>query len=373
MDVCTCAPSWSPWVYDRRSGKKIRAPKAFPNSELPVAKAWRRDALNSLDRGTMRTPSRETVGEALDAMIAGTKDGTVRKKKGKLFKPSTIRSYEQTNTNHLKLLFGNLRLMALEAWDVQEYVDAMVRDGEDPSTIRNRVMPLRLLYRWRRRELGGFNPTRDLELPAVEGKRERYAEPGEAVKRLELLPGEDRAHWATAFYAGLDNGELQALQVSDINLEAGFIHVLQAWDKVDGFGTTKTDARMGRKIPICEHLLQHLEPHIVGREGFAFGTKDRPYHYWTTLERANKAWKAAGLGRFTFHDARRSFRSYLDAIPAISEVRADRYMGHANPSMRARYVQQQEGQYAADAAALDEYLYGREDGTIIPIREASSA
>jgi hypothetical protein len=38
--------------------------------------------------------------------------------------------------------------------------------------------------------------------------------------------------------------------------------------------------------------------------------------------------------------------------------------------MRDRYTQIMEGQFAADAAALDEYLHGRESGTIVPIRQA---
>jgi integrase len=123
----------------------------------------------------------------------------------------------------------------------------------------------------------------------------------------------------------------------------------------------------------CDRAVDPLAPHLAGREGFAFGTAGRPYHYWTTLERANKVWEDAGFPRFTFHDGRRSFRSYLDAIPVISDVRADRYMGHANASIRARYVKQQDGQLGADAAALDEYLSGRVSGVIVPLREAASA
>jgi hypothetical protein len=70
-----------------------------------------------------------------------------------------------------------------------------------------------------------------------------------------------------------------------------------------------------------------------------------------------------------------SARTWTRSPMTISEVRADRYTGHANPhAMRNRYVQMMEGQMQVDAAALDEYLAGREDNVIVPLhREAFSA
>lgn len=100
MDAWECAPSWSAWVYDKRSGKKIRSPRAFLNTELDAAKGWRRDAERELKRGTMRVPTKQAVGEALDAMIVGMEDGTIRERSAKLYKPSTIRSYRQSIENH---------------------------------------------------------------------------------------------------------------------------------------------------------------------------------------------------------------------------------------------------------------------------------
>ena len=40
--------------------------------------------------------------------------------------------------------------------------------------------------------------------------------------------------WATAFYAGLRRGELQALRVEDVDLAAGVIHVRRGWDHIEG-------------------------------------------------------------------------------------------------------------------------------------------
>jgi hypothetical protein len=42
-------------------------------------------------------------------------------------------------------------------------------------------------------------------------------------------------------------------------------------------------------------------------------------------------------------------------------------MGHANPSVRARYRHQLEGQLVEDAARLDDYLGGAPGGKVVAL------
>jgi integrase len=211
------------------------------------------------------------------------------------------------------------------------------------------------------------NPTSDLDLPALTGRRDRIAEPAEAVKLLTALPENDRAVWATALYAGLRSGELEALQAEDVDLEGGAIHVRQAWDKCEGFIEPKSSAGK-RTVPICEHLRAYLSP---VSSGFYFGTTARPFDYDALNSRAKEAWKDAGLSRIGLHECRHSFASYLDAA-GISDTRADRYMGHANHSVARRYRHQLDGQLAFDAALLDEYLDGAESGKVVQLGEQAA-
>jgi integrase len=85
-------------------------------------------------------------------------------------------------------------------------------------------MPMRALYR-RALSRGEVvvNPTSGLQLPAVRGRRERIATPDEAAALIDGAPENDRALWATAFYAGLRRGELMALRWEEIDLKAGLI------------------------------------------------------------------------------------------------------------------------------------------------------
>jgi integrase len=103
------------------------------------------------------------------------------------------------------------------------------------STIRNTMNPLQAIYRHAvRRELVAVNPTREVDLPAARGRRERIATAAEAARLIAALPDSDRPIWATAFYAGLRRGELQALRASDIDLGRAEITVQRSWDQYEG-------------------------------------------------------------------------------------------------------------------------------------------
>jgi Phage integrase family len=75
------------------------------------------------------------------------------------------------------------------------------------------------------------------------------------------------------------------------------------------------------------------------------------------------------LERVTPHHCRHSYSTYLDA-GGISETRADRYMGHSNPSVAARYRHQLAGQVAEDAAHLEAYLAGAVAGKVVALTGA---
>jgi integrase len=53
----------------------------------------------------------------------------------------------------------------------------------------------------------------------------RIASREEATALLAALRPEDRALWATAFYAGLRRGEVQGLRVCDLDFAANLIAV----------------------------------------------------------------------------------------------------------------------------------------------------
>src|SRR5262245_57184568 len=122
---CKCQPSYQAHIWSRRDGKKLHKTFRTPGA----AKNWRRNVEQALHQGTMRAPTPETVAAALDGLIQGMKDGTVRKKGGKTFKPSTIRGYTQSSDNHVKPYLGHIRFSELGFTDVQGFADCLMSQG----------------------------------------------------------------------------------------------------------------------------------------------------------------------------------------------------------------------------------------------------
>jgi integrase len=244
-------------VYDKRSGRKLR--QTFTN--LAEAKAWRQDALSGVRRGVVRARASVTVREKAEALLDGMRDGTVRTRSGDVYKPSVVRSYESALRHHVVDDLGARRLSDVARRDVQGLVDRLLGAGLDASTIRNAIMPLRVIYRRAlTRDEIVVNPTVGLELPAVRGRRERVASSGEAAALLAALPEGDRALWATALYAGLRLGELRALRVSDV--AGGAIRVERSWDALAGPVAPKSAAGV-RDVPLPATLAAHLELHLA--------------------------------------------------------------------------------------------------------------
>src|SRR5688500_1446218 len=88
---CRCEPTWQAWVWSARDGRKIY--KTFATQA--AARAWRQEAAVALRKGMMKAPEKTTLREAANAMLDGAKDGTVTKRSGQRYKPSTLRGYEQ--------------------------------------------------------------------------------------------------------------------------------------------------------------------------------------------------------------------------------------------------------------------------------------
>ena len=292
---CNCNAGWEASVWIARDGKKIR--KTFATEAAAVR--WRADALSAVSRGGLRAPTPTTVREAAAELIAGMRDGTIRNRSGKSYKPSVIRSYEQSLELHILGDFGATRLSDLRAEQVQRKVERMLADGASSSTIRNALMPLRVVYRRACRPGGEIlvNPTRGLELPAPDAGRDRIASPTEAQQLIGYLPQLfDRTLWAAAFYAGLRLGELMALRWQDVDLAAGVISVKRSYDdSAQTFGPPKSASGV-RRVPIAAVLRDHLIAWKLAAPAggeLVFPRPDgRPFNASAARRRALRAWLA---------------------------------------------------------------------------------
>jgi integrase len=326
---CNCQPTYQASVWSARESKRIR--KTFPT--LAEARAWRSETQTGVRRGTLRAPANTTVHEAADELVAGMKSGRVRTRSGDPYKPSAIRSYEAALRDHIVPRLGRTRLADVQHRDVQRIADDLLAQGRDPSTIRNALMPLRVIFR-RAVEDGDLavNPCTHLRLPAVRGRRERIASPEEAQRLLATLPEQDRPIWATALYAGLRRGELMALRWEDVDLATGVIRVERAYDDKERV-EIEPKSRAGRRtVPIVGALRDILAEHRANGhqgEGLIFGDAEMPFQPSNVWRRAQRAWRRAGLEPIGLHEARHTFASVLIAS-GLNAKAITTYLGHAS-------------------------------------------
>jgi integrase len=261
-----------------------------------------------------------TIAEAAEVLIAGVHDGTILDRTGKPYKPSTARGYEQLLHAYVIPALGGWKLSELQRREVQDFVDGLRSQGLSPSTIANILDPLRVIFRRAiRRDEVAIDPTENLDLPAIRGRRDRIEPPQKAHELLAALPDSERAFWATALFCGLRRGELRGLQWTNVDFDNGLIRVERSWDPVKGPVDVKTGAGR-RAVPMAFVVRRELMAHQqrTQRDGtdLVFGRTKTEAFFASTIRaraRASKAWGAAGLEPITPHEARHCAISYFIA------------------------------------------------------------
>jgi integrase len=381
---CNCAPSYRVQLWDPRARKLHR--KTFRVKAEAVT--WRDDMKIAIRHGKVRPQIRTSVSQAASALVAGMADGTILDRKGAPYKPSTRRSYEQAINGYLKAdPLASLALTDVRRADVQDYVDRLREQGLSPSTIANKLDPVRVIFRRAlRRDEIAVDPTVELELPAIRGRRERIAGRAEAAALIDALPESERALWATALYAGLRRGELRAMRWSDIDLatEPAVIHVRRTWDDAEGEVDVKTEAGF-RSVPLtgrlCALVVEHGLATRRGGDDLVFGrTASDPFTPTTVRTRALTAWgwkripnpepegsrmvwvkaRDHALDPLTPHEARHCAASYLIEA-GLNDLELTATIGHSDSRTTKRiYGHLFPDSGATIAAKLDAYLEARD-------------
>jgi integrase len=213
-------------------------------------------------------------GEVRDArgrkvvLVAGMRSGAILDRSGKPYKPKTVRSYEHALESYIYPLLGSRKVSSLRRADIQGFVEEMRELGAAPSTVHNRLDPLRVIVR---RSIDNdellVDPCARLKMPVVRNSRTRIESSTTAKALIVALPESEQAFWALALFAGVRRGELRGLQVDDIDFDAGLVHVRRGWDDREGEIDPKTAG--ARDIPMIGELRRICRAHKLqtGRHG----------------------------------------------------------------------------------------------------------
>jgi integrase len=333
---CRCDGGYEAQVYSARDKRTISKTFTYESE----AKTWRAETIKAVKQGALRAPTKRTFREAAEAWIEGAEQERVLNRSGEPFKPSTLRGYVRDLREHIIPAIGHLRLSTVTTEDLQALVDGWLADEDEPvepSTVRNRINPVRAVYRrGKKREGLAVNPTIELELPAANAEEVQIVGPQTAERLLDAIESvEDRAIWGTALYAGLRFGELRALSWRRVSLKTRRIYVRKSWDQEKGLIPPKSK-KSKRTVPIPARLLELLERlrrerGRVKPDGLVFSTDGAtPFHATSLYRRADDDWQQAELSdSIRLHKARHAYGSYL--IHAGANAKAvSTFMGHSS-------------------------------------------
>ena len=326
---CSCSPSWEAAVYSAAEGRRLY--RTFTSHA--AARSWVTDTRKAFKDGRRRVDAGRRLREAAAALLEGVAGGVIRDRSGDPYKPATVRDYERMLRNYLLPAIGTVRLGSVERGDVQALVDDWLRSGASASSVRNRLMPLRVIYRLALQDGEvATSPCEHLRLPAVRSRRDRVVGPTEARDLLAALPLDIRALYATATYAGLRRGELRALRWTDVDLAAAVIRVRRSAD--DKAGEQEPKTRAGRRdVPIIGALQGVLAEWRSTRRGsglvFPGRTPEVPFTPSNVYRKARAAWRRAGLEGIVPHEGRHSAVTLMIAAGANALV-VKTVVGHAS-------------------------------------------
>ena len=98
------------------------------------------------------------------------------------------------------------------------------------------------------------NPTRGIKVKVTPSEQKVLTsdEANKLLKEAKLCNHRFYFHWAVALFTGMRNGEIYALRLSDVDMEAGIIHIKRQFTSRDGLHETKTS--LSRVVPIANEL-----------------------------------------------------------------------------------------------------------------------
>lgn len=270
-------------------------------------------------------------------------------------KQSTLGYYHAIAAKHIIPVLGTTQLSVINSDMVQSFVNLLSEQGLSVSTIRNIFRLLNsILKEAVNNEQIEENPCEKTRLPQGGKKGTKYLVKSERKRLISAIEEnclDTKLEVLLPMFAGLRVGELCALQMKDIDLTEGMIHVQKTVQRVaclkKSESASKTEvvisnpksAESQRDIPIPSILLPLLKHKKTGTscESFLLGSGEKPVEPRTVQRHFHAVLKAAGLEKRGMHILRHSFATMcLEAgadIVTISEL-----LGHSGTAVTLRYL-----------------------------------
>ena len=304
------------------------------------AQAKLRKVLTSLDHGDYMEPTNETVGSFLDRWMETYAQSNTSLR--------TQRDYWGIIRRYLRPVLGSVQLAALRPDHILALHAQLYDRGLSSRTVLHvyRVLSEAMSHavKWR---LVGRNICAAVDPPRAE-RKEMVALDREGITRFFDAANESpyRDVYFLALYTGLRRSEALALKWPQVDLERGYVSVVEGLHRLPGRGlvllSVKT-AKSRRRVAISQEVIDLLHG-IRGQQmaqqvsagsgwqdsGFVFTRSDgRPFD----PEKVSKGFatirKAAGLPHVRLHDLRHAHASLMLQAGENPKVVSER-LGHAS-------------------------------------------
>jgi integrase len=332
------------WVVDYKDQSGKRAIKTFATKK--EADAWKVDALHEVSLGThTRASASKTVEETWKLWLEQSEaDGLER---------GTITQRKIHLKHHVAPFIGAAKLSDLSTPFVYEFDTKLRQAGRSTAMRRKVITNLKTMLTFaQRRGYAAQNVARGVRIKLDD--REATHGPVRAgvdfpsMLELNLLIDNAAPRWRpliiTAIFTGMRMSELRGLRWSDVDLNAGVIHVRQRADQWGKMGPPKSKA--GKRdiplAPIVVNALKQWQPDCPKGE-LVFATrsgKPQPgtnihHHVWVPLLLKCGLTNEAGEHRYNFHLLRHAAASLFIAYLKWPPKRIQTVMGHG--SVRLTY------------------------------------
>ena len=332
------------WIVDYRDQHGNRHLKTFPNKK--AAEAWKVTALHEVQQG-IHTPAStsKTIEEAWRLWLADCEANNLEF--------GTVRQRRQHLQHHVLPFIGRQRLSSLTMPLVYEFESKLRNNGRSLPLRRKVLTNLKTMLSFAQgRGLVAQNVARGVRIKA--DTRETAGGPlragvdfptmAELNTMIENATGRRRPFIITAIFTGMRLSELRGLRWSDVDLDAGQIHVRQRPDQWLNIGPTKSKAGM-RDIPLAPLVVNTLKQWRLecptGKLDLVFPNtignietmRDIHSRCWTPLQIKRGFTTDTGEPRYNFHRLRHAAASLFIKYLGWSPKRLQTVMGHASINM----------------------------------------
>lgn len=340
------------WIVDYVDQTGKRAIKTFDTKK--EADAWSVNALHEVQRGThTRASTSKTIAETWELWLEQCEADKLEF--------STIRLRRIHLKHHITPFIGSLKLSDLSTPLVYDF-DTNLRKGGRSVPLRRRVVTdLKTMLTFaQRRGLVAQNVALGVRIKSDD--RDKATGPLRAgvnfPSRLELnaminnVPDKWRPFIITAIFTGMRLSELRGLRWSDVDLDAGVIHVRQRADAWGTIGPPKSKAGK-RDIPLTAMVVNalaawrnqccesHLDLVFCTRTGHPHRMANIFERVWVplllkcglTAEEKDADGNRVTVHRYNFHLLRHAAASLFIAYLKWPPKRIQTVMGHAKITM----------------------------------------